>query len=248
MICPHVLVKSADVFLSFTMTKKTDPRHTRGYGFPKKGFKNGLAIGEDATIGVLLTCKKMYTEAVQVLYSQNCFVTHNVRGFSSSFIGHFRYGIGGVNAAMIKNVSFGVPEQVKWDPDNHLGDFLDIVCNTLPNLNQLTLTTRFHTAMPDPVAFVQYDWPVQRAMLRTAAWITKKHPVLKNAIWRAWSGGNYDMADWIPEWMVDFWITLRPVETKKIWKTWLRTSLDNTSLPRTSSWTARRSVILQTTI
>lgn len=62
---------------------------------------------------------------------------------------------------MIEEASFGVPEQVKRDPDDHLGDFLDFVCNTLPNLIGLTLTTKSHTAMPDPVVFLQYDWPVQ---------------------------------------------------------------------------------------
>ena len=221
MVYPYILAKGdGDVFISFSLLKKVDKKYSRGYGYPKKGLAHGMAIGPKGCVAILRVCRQIFEESFPALYQHNVFRTYNVRGFDGSFINNPKRGIGKDKAAMIKHVTFGVPEPVKFDPQNHLGEFLDFVCGDLKGLDSMTLRVRFRTLMPDPVAWTDHDWPDERrGMLNTAAWVTKRHPTLKKATWLAHSGGQYDMAihhSW-DDWFVEFEIKLtRPCVTKTI--------------------------------
>ena len=191
-IYPHLLSKDGHVSVDFDLLNKTYKSTGRAPDYPKKGFAHGLAIGPKHAVAILFVCRKTYEEGISALYENNHFRTYKVRSFEGVFVHHRKFGIGKINAAHIKHVTFGVPAPVKFDPQTHLGVFLDFVCDDLPNLESMMLRVQFRPLMPNPIASFKTDWPKERrGLLNTVAWTTKRHPTLKKAVSVAGSGGEY---------------------------------------------------------
>ncbi|KAI1613236.1 hypothetical protein EDD36DRAFT_259159 [Exophiala viscosa] len=181
-----------DVRVSFLMLAGADEDYNRGYGPLRKGLSVGLALGRRNPVALLYVCRKIYQEAVPHLYGENRFVSFNVRGFQHCFVNDSDYGIGGANAAMIKKVSFGVPEPVKQDPANNLQGFVDFMSNTLMGVEEAELSIKYESYYVDPPTSGQRSsWSQERrSLLHTVACLAESHPKLKKAIWCSSSGGS----------------------------------------------------------
>ena len=166
---------------------------------------NGVWVYQGRPTSILRVCKQAYEEAREVLYQENHFLTHNVRGFWQSFVNDPMFGIGGVNASLIRNATFGVPYLVKENCFPHVANFIDFVCNEMTGLKYLRLTVKeeivSHSASWISSVFAQET----RAILNATALVTKSHPHLKKAIWSAESGGRryYDGSGYVLEYWVD---------------------------------------------
>ena len=161
-----------------------------------------IRIGGKNAVSVLRVCKLAYLEATKVLYSRNTFYSFDVRDFRSCFIQHVHTGIGLVNAALIRKADFAIPVRVKHFPDVHLKAFASDFCKNLKGLRQLTLSAgeeiHWFTDERRPPAssqqlISQRCGQERRILLLAVAWITKRHPVLKKAIWKADNGGSISL-------------------------------------------------------
>ncbi|KAK4947538.1 hypothetical protein LTR10_013483 [Elasticomyces elasticus] len=180
-----------DVRVSFTMLAGDDKDYDQGYGELRKGMSVGLALGRNNPVALLYVSRKVYQEAVPCLYGENRFVSFNVRGFQHRFINDPEYGIGPTHAAMIKKVSFGIPEPVKQDPGEYLQGFVDFMSNSLAGLEHAELSVKYESYYVDPPSSNQrVCWSQERrALLHTVAWLAKSHPKLTQAVWCSTSGG-----------------------------------------------------------
>jgi hypothetical protein len=139
-------------------------------------------------IKILLVCRQLYSEGIQVLYGGNSLVSYNF----SQLKHRLPAVIGRQNMKFIQWVTLGLLMKHKRDdPIAYLGGFLEFLKEKLPNLSELTLTSQFG---PRERPFVKNGINTRigegyRAMLNTSAWFTYRHPTLKRAIWLAKSGG-----------------------------------------------------------
>ncbi len=91
----------------------------------------------------------------------------------------------------IRKVTLGLPNKHKRNATIYLGGFLEFLKEKLPNLSELSLTTRSGRYGR---SFVRHSNNTRigdeyRAMLNTSAWVTFRHPQLKKAISLVESGG-----------------------------------------------------------
>ena len=146
-----------------------------------------------------MVCKKLYHEAVGVLYSENTFEIDDICKFRDMFIDHPQWGIGTTNAQSIRQIKCKIPDgviesirdascsEINPDFESRVDEWTDVLCREFPALESLTCysgeTELFsycvHCAMAVPEN--------RRGMLWMVARVTEKHPRLKKAIWRAWS-------------------------------------------------------------
>ncbi|KAK5453451.1 hypothetical protein LTS15_006636 [Exophiala xenobiotica] len=187
-----VMTKTTSIKVCFSMFSEDDPYYDRGYGALRRGYDVGLGFPGWYPVSLLYVCRQTYNEAIPLLYGGNHFVSFNVRGFNGSFVNDPDHGIGRANAALIKKVSFGLPEPVKQDRTNHLPGFLDFMCGTLTGLVHLELSVKFENYYVSPATHDQHlEWSQERrAVLLTAAHLTQRHPNLKKAVWCSTSGGS----------------------------------------------------------
>ena len=90
-------------------------------------------------------------------------------------------------------LALGYRNPSKHDPDqNHLERLVDFVCETLTGLRHLELTVQYEVLNPqNRTDEKQMGWVRElRAVLLTAACITKRHSVLKKAVLSAHSFGS----------------------------------------------------------
>jgi hypothetical protein len=160
---------------------------TVGTAHFERGYDVGLGFPGWYPVSLLCVCRQTYNEAIPFLYGANHFVS-----FNGSFVNDPDHGIGRANAALIKRVSFGLPEPVKQDRTNHLLGFLDFMCGTLTGLVHLELSVKFENYYVSPATHDQHlEWSQERrALLLAAARLTQRHPNLKKAVWCSTSGGS----------------------------------------------------------
>ena len=174
------------------MLAGSDEDYNRGYGPLRRGVFVGLGMGGRNPVALLYVCRKIYQEARPYLYGANRFVSFNVRGFQHCFVNDPDHGIGQANAAMIKKVSFGIPEPVKQDPASHLPGFVEFMSNTLMGVEEAELSIKYESYYVNPPTSGQRScWSQERrSLLHTVACLAESHPKLTRAIWCSSSGGS----------------------------------------------------------
>ena len=153
----------------------------------------GMALGlEKGATRIFSACRRIHNEAARVLYGSSSFSSFNATGFREQFVPR---QVGRINASYIRELTLGMPESLKVDPNTALPNFLNLFCDTMPNLQTLDFITRFQIfgiiGNDQSKAETYKRTKEERAMLNTAAWITLRHPKLKKVIWLARSGENY---------------------------------------------------------
>ena len=231
---------------------RLDCEHYDGYDGISSSPRTCSAVGPPGIINILLVCKQVYHEAVGVLYSENTFEIEDMFKFRDIFIDHPQWGMGTLNAQSIKHLRCKIPDEVKGDiryfissrntgnidagPDfeSRLDEWTDVLCREFPALESLTCYS-CEDQYFDYMAHCAVAWPaIRRSMLWTVAHVTEKHPKLKKAMWRAWSGGvlvEVGFLESFPSRAISFEIELTMASPTKMISVGRIKNIDNTYMP-----------------
>lgn len=197
-----------------TCRRGVDCEHYDGYYGISSSPQTCSAVGPAGVINILLVCKQLYHEAVGVLYSGNTFEIEDLFTFRKVFVDHPQWGMGTANAQSIKHIRCKIPDEVKGsirdficypstgiidaDPDfeSRVDEWTDVLCREFPALETLTCYS-CEDQQFNYISHCALGWPEdRRGMLWTVAHVTKQHPKLKKAMWRAWSGWVLGEVGW----------------------------------------------------
>lgn len=193
LILDMVLQNKARVWDDRILDENVSPIHLHIPRIPGEGedtprytiSKDRIHIGN---VKIILVCRQLYSEGVEVLYGRNSFVSYNFPQLKY----RLPAVVGRRNMRLIRRVTLGLPMKHKrGEPTAYLGGFLEFLKDKIPNLVELTLTTQFGR-FGGPFVDDGINTRIgeeYRAMLNTSAWVTCRHPRLKKAIWLAESGG-----------------------------------------------------------
>ena len=207
MIYELLLVKSSAIIVPFG---PGDLDHDTALMIPEHDLihpQGNVAVGLQHVTSIIRVNKQLEDEATYMLYAKNVYNFYFDPSFNRAFFKSrpaehsHDTGIGRINAAKIKTATFAIPNGIIYGMSfarDHT-QVLDLICGRLTGLRKLELTSLHLCPKPDPTKsqFLLDCLNVKieqchhvRALLKTAARITKYHPTLRRSIWHRWSGSQ----------------------------------------------------------
>ncbi|KAJ9609106.1 hypothetical protein H2200_006877 [Cladophialophora chaetospira] len=153
----------------------------------------------EGIISMLCANKQTMKEGLHILYGENHFEFYHDRVFGINTLNYdtqhpYVNGIGLKNAATIKTATYEIPGSIMegYQDGITFGPSLQFL-SRLVGLKKLTIKVETFVSLWD-IGNVQVvkvkKKQSTRAILTTAARVTKYHPNLRKAVWRYWSGGD----------------------------------------------------------